>query len=111
MKLFSVLLLAMALGLSGCKDDRVPPLEKRVSALEVQVKTLEDAQKAKVTADSTSETRFKQCVTSADDDFTGAIRLNGTKNRDGSYAVPTSSLEQMQRQKRDRLEECKLLYK
>jgi hypothetical protein len=104
-------LLVVALGLSACKDDRVPSLEKRVSDLETRTKTIEENQKSKLEADATNEARFKQCVYSADDDFDSTLRLNGTKNANGSYSVPTSSLVELQRQKQNKLEECKLLYK
>jgi hypothetical protein len=102
---------AFALGLAGCQDNRVPTLEKRIADLESKVKTIGENQQAKVDAASTNEARFKQCVYGADDEFDNALRLNGTKNPNGSYAVPTSSLQQLQRQKQNKLEECKLLYK
>jgi hypothetical protein len=97
--------------LAGCQDNRVPPLEKRITELETKVKNLEDLQEARANADSIKETDFKQCVYRADDEFDHALRMNGSKNSDGSYAVPTSTLQQIQRQKESKLEECKLLYK
>lgn len=97
--------------LTGCQDDRVPPLEKRIASLETKVKNLEDLQQARANADSIKQSDFKDCVSRADDEFDHALRMNGTKNSDGSYAVPTSTLEQIQRQKEGKLEECKLLYK
>lgn len=111
MKSSRVLLFVMALALCACKDDRVPSLEKRVADLESKMKTLEEKQQARADADSTNEARFKQCVYSADDEFDHALRLNGTKNSNGSYTVPTSSVQELQRQKQNKLEECKLLYK
>ena len=89
----------------------MPSLEKRVSDLETKIKTIEDTQKEKAQEDATKEARFKQCVYSADDDYDAGLRLNGTKNKNGSYAVPTASLAELQRQKQNKLEECKLLYK
>ena len=97
--------------LIGCQDNRVPTLEKRISDLESKVKTLEDKQQAKADADSTNEANFKECVRSADDDYNSTLRLNGTKNSNGSIAIDASSLQQLQRQKQSKLEECKLLYK
>ena len=102
---------ALAFDLVGCQDNRVPTLERRVADLESKVKTLEEKQQARAEADSTNQDRFKQCVYRADDEFDNALRLNGTKNPNGSYAVPTSSLQQLQSQKQNKLEECKLLYK
>jgi len=111
MRFFRLTLLVVAFSLCACNDNHVAADEKRIADLEAKVKSLEQAQQAKASADAESAARFKQCASDADDAFTNAIHLNGTRNRDGSYAVPTSSLEQMQRQKRDRLEECRLLYK
>ena len=112
MKLLIVLPVSvLVLILAGCQDDRVPALEKRTVDLESKVKTLEEKQQAKVDVGSTNEARFKQCVYSADNEFDNGLRLNGTKNKNGSYALATASLEQLQRQKQNKLEECKLLYK
>ena len=102
---------ALVFVLIGCQDNRVPTLDKRIADLESKVKTLEEKQQAKADADSTNESRFKQCVYSADDEFDNGLRLNGTKNANGSYALATTSLQQLQRQKQNKLEECKLLYK
>jgi hypothetical protein len=106
-----LLIAALVVSLTGCQDNRVPTLEKRIADLESKVNTLEEKQQAQADADSTNEARFKQCVYSPDDEFDNGLKLNGTKNSNGSYAVPTSSLQQLQRQKQNRLEECKLLYK
>jgi hypothetical protein len=111
MKPLRVFLLAIAIGLSSCKDERVPALEKRISDLEARTKAIEDNQKAKTDADAKNEARFKECIYSADDDFDTNLRNNGEKNGKGGYSVPTPILEQMQRQKQSRYEECKLLYK
>jgi hypothetical protein len=97
--------------LTGCQDDRVPPLEKRIAELETKVKNLEELQEARASANSIKEADFRDCVSRADDAFDHSLRMNGTKSSDGSYAVPTSILEQIQRQKEGKLEECKLLYK
>lgn len=104
-------LLPLILVLSACTDDRVPALEKRVSDLETRLKNIEDNQNAKEKADASSEARFKQCIYDADDDFNVNLRNNGTKNGRGGYSVPTTILEQMQRQKQSKYEECKMLYK
>jgi hypothetical protein len=87
------------LTLTGCLDDRVLALEKYAAELEIRVKLLEEAQKAKADAASAKDDRFEQCVQKADDQFDSGLRMNGTKNKDGSYAVPTSTLQQIQRQK------------
>jgi hypothetical protein len=97
--------------LSGCLDNRVLALEKHAAELEIRVKTLEDAQKARADAATISSNEFRQCVQRADDSFDSGLRMNGSKNKDGSYAVPTSTLQQLQRQKESKLEECKLLFK
>jgi hypothetical protein len=110
MKSLSVFLLFGAVGLCGCQDQRVSVLEKRVTDLEGKVKTLEEKQKD--TADAASEklAQFTDCVNKANDDYLSAVRSNGTKNRNG-YSVDTRVMEQIERQKQTKLEECRLLYK
>jgi hypothetical protein len=102
---------ALVIILAGCQDERVPALEKRIADVEAKMKTVEDKQQAKIDADSINEVNFKECVRSADDDYNSTLRLNGTKNSNGSIAIATSSLQQLQRQKQSKLEECKILYK
>jgi hypothetical protein len=111
MKSLSIFLFVAALGLSACQDNRVPSLEKRVSDLETKMKAIEDDKKARADADAINESSFKQCIFSADEEFSKSIHLNGSKNANGSYAVPTATLQQMNRQKETKYEECKLLYK
>jgi hypothetical protein len=110
MKSLSVVLLLMVVGLCGCQDQRVSMLEKQVTELEGKVKTIEEKQTQTADAASEKQAQFRDCVDGADDDFLSAVRSNGTKNRNG-YAVDTRVMEQIERQKQTKLEECRLLYK
>lgn len=111
MKRASVIFLFLAFGLCGCEDQRVPALEKRIADLEKRVNTLEEVKKQSDESTSQYQADFKNCVDQANDDYFSSIRNNGTKNRDGTYAVDMRIVAGLERQKQNKLEECRLLYK
>ena len=94
----------------GCQDGRLGALEKRVSDLEATVKDLQAEQKKVADARSQRDEEFKSCVNAADDAYYATIRGNGTKENSG-YNVSLPVMQQIEREKQAKLEECKLLYK
>lgn len=110
MKSLSIFLLAAALGLSACKDDRVPSLEKRVSDLESKVKSLEDKRQKDSDAEAQKESDFKECVAEAKDDYDAAVKRNGAKDPAG-YRLDLRVMQEIEHQKQSKIEECKLLYR
>jgi len=101
--------MSAALSLAGCQDTRVTNLEKRVDHLEQTLHQLE-ADKTKVADDdSTRRAKLESCVADANATFQTDLVSNGTKQRNGSYNVSVPVLEQMQRKKQSKIEECRLL--
>src|SRR5712691_1284651 len=99
-----------ALSLAGCRDTRVTNLEKRVDHLEQTVHQLEADRTRAADNDSARRAKLESCVAEANAAFERNMVSNGTKQRNGSYNVPVPILEQMQRQKQGKIEECRVLY-
>ena len=102
--------LVAVLSLAGCQDTRVINLEKRVDHLEQAVHHLEADRARTVDDESARRAKLETCVAEANAEFQRNLVRNGTRARDGSYNVPVPVLAEMQRQKRDKIEECRLLY-
>ncbi len=96
--------------LAGCQDNRVTTLEKRVDHLEQTVHQLEADRTKAADDDSVRRAKLESCVADANAAFQTDMVNNGTKQRNGSYNVSVPVLEQMQRQKQSKIEECRLLY-
>jgi hypothetical protein len=107
MKRWAFLLL---FALAGCQDNRVTTLEKRVDHLEQTVRELQADRTKASDDDSARRAKLERCVADADAAFQTDMVSNGTKQRNGSYNVPVPILEQMERKKQGRVEECRLLY-
>ncbi|MGA3136686.1 MAG: hypothetical protein ABSC88_11900 [Terracidiphilus sp.] len=108
---FLTVLSALVIGCAS--QDSVQSLENRVAALEEKQKALEDKQKAKEAADQERQDKLEECVKiDADDVYWTYIRLNGkpVANKPGTYTAPQYQWDQAEKQKRDKIEECKLLY-
>jgi outer membrane murein-binding lipoprotein Lpp len=105
---------AVAISLTGCQDQRVTDLEKRVSGLEQSVRQLESDSQVRATKaagdDEDRREKLRACVADANAAFEQSVRSNGTKLGNGSYDVGVPLLEQMQKQKQSKIEECRLLY-
>jgi hypothetical protein len=109
-KHISIFSVGLLCAVAGCQDSRFPALEQRVKDLEEHTRQLE-AQRTKASeADAAQRAKLESCVADANDDFQKNLEHNGTKAGRGSYNVPVPLLEQMQRQKQAKIEECRLLY-
>jgi hypothetical protein len=109
-KLLSIVALILVFALAGCDDNRVPALELRVKQLEEKIHQLEVERTKSSEDDSARRAKLESCVADANADFQKNLESNGTKARNGSYNVSVPLLEQMQRQKQSKIEECRLLY-
>jgi outer membrane murein-binding lipoprotein Lpp len=95
---------------AGCQDSHVPALEQRVKQLETQVKELE-AERTKASEDDAARrAKLESCVADANAEFDASMSRYGTKLKNGTYNVPTPIVEQMQRQRQAKFEQCRLLY-
>jgi hypothetical protein len=101
------LLIAAVCGVTGCQDNsardaKIADLEHRISALEIETKQR---------AESTQErnTALLNCVASADVAYKDNLRRNATKNGSG-YSASVYAVQAAQSEKREAVEECKLLY-
>jgi outer membrane murein-binding lipoprotein Lpp len=109
--MYGVIALAAILVLAGCQDtSKMSDLEKRVGSLEESIRHLEADRTKATDEESLKRARLEGCVADANADFDSNMIHNGTKQRNGSYNVPVPALEQMQRQKQSKIEECRLLY-
>jgi outer membrane murein-binding lipoprotein Lpp len=106
----SMVALVLVFVVAGCDDNRVPALEMRVKQLEEKIHQLEADRSKSSEDDSARRTKLESCVADANAGFQKNLESNGTKQRNGSYNVSVPLLEQMQRQKQAKIEECRLLY-
>jgi hypothetical protein len=101
MKMFLVAVLFLFPALQGCEDQRVSDLDQRVKALEQSVKSLQVAQ-SKITEEETKRhTQLEVCIFEANSKFQGNVEKNGTKLGNGASAAD------IEKQKRDAIEQCK----
>lgn len=107
---FLVAAITSALSLTGCQDTRVTNLEKRVGNLEQTLHQLEADKTKAADDDSARRAKLESCVADANAAFQTDMIINGTKQRNGSYNVSVPVLEQMERRKQGKIEECRLLY-
>ena len=90
----------------GCVDPaRVDKIDARLSALEEQSK------KAKADSEQRRQ-QLEQCVKDeADEAYWNIIRHNTTYNsKTGTWSGPSYAFDRAERAKKDKIEECKLLY-
>ena len=100
----------LLLPLAGCQDNRVNNLEKRVDQLEQTVRQLEADRTKSADDDSARRVKLESCVADANATSQADTVSNGTRQRNGSYNIPVPVMEQMQRKKQGKIEECRLLY-
>lgn len=108
MKRWAVLLILFPIG--GCQDNRVTGLEKRVEHLEQTIHQVEADRRKAEDDDSSRRAKLESCVADANSAFQTDMVSNGTKQRNGSYNVSVPVLEQMEKRKQGKIEECRLLY-
>jgi outer membrane murein-binding lipoprotein Lpp len=101
---------AGALTLAGCQNARVTDLEKRVDRLEQSTRQLEADRTKAADEDSKRHAKLETCVAEANVAYERSTASNGTRQRDGSYSVPVTSVTVMDRAKQEKIEECRLLY-
>jgi hypothetical protein len=86
------------------------PIISDVKQLEERTRQLEAERTKNANDDDVRRLKLENCVSEANADFQKNLENNGKKARNGSYNVPVPLLEQMQRQKQSKMEECRLLY-
>jgi outer membrane murein-binding lipoprotein Lpp len=101
--------LATLLSLTGCRNTRVIDLEKRVDALEQDVRQLQTDRAKAADNDLARRAKMENCVAEANATFDKWMASNGTRQGNG-YNVPVTIVEQIQRQKQGKFDECRLLY-
>jgi hypothetical protein len=89
---------------------RKEPSISDVKQLEERTRQLEAERTKNANDDDVRRLKLENCVSEANADFQKNLENNGKKARNGSYNVPVPLLEQMQRQKQSKIEECRLLY-
>ena len=108
--MWKLITIVAIVSLSGCRDDRVTPLEKRVEKLEQAVQKFEAQQNKSADEDAARRAKLETCVAEANAEFQSSANRNGTRQANGTYNIPVPLLEQMQRQRQAKIEECRLLY-
>jgi hypothetical protein len=104
MKALLPVALLLLVAAEGCEDRRVSDLDQRVKALEQSVKSLQTAQ-SKITEEETKRhTQLQVCIFEANSKFQGSLERNRTKRSDGATA------SDIEKQKRDAIEQCKAQY-
>jgi hypothetical protein len=86
-------------------------LQKRVADLEGQVKKLEAEKKESAQMDADRRQRLENCITTeANESYWAFVRLNGKMKSEGTYSASQYVWDQARQRKKDKIEECKLLY-
>jgi hypothetical protein len=101
-----ILLLSFCSILSGCVDpSRVDVLEKRVTALETQIKVQQNA-------DSAQHQAWLSCRDEAGESFNEGLRLDGEKvaHKPNRYWVDPAAYDNLQTTWRDAIADCDRQY-
>ena len=94
-------------------EDDQKSLEKRVSALEEKQKAIDEQQRTREQADRGRQEKLETCVeVDADEVYWNYIKLNGkpVAGKPGTYNAPQYVFDHAEKMKRDKVDECKLLY-
>jgi hypothetical protein len=87
--------------------------QESVQSLGTRVAALEERQKEKAAVDQDRQSKLENCIkVDAEEEYWGYIRLNGKEvvGKPGQYSAPVFQWSQAERKKKDKIEECKLLY-
>jgi hypothetical protein len=104
MKALLPVALLLLVAAEGCDDRRVSDLDQRVKALEQSVKSLQMAQSKITEEESKRHTQLEVCIFEVNSKFQGTLERNGTKRTEGATAAD------IEKQKRDAIEQCKAQY-
>ena len=104
MKALLPVALLLLVAAEGCDDRRVSDLDQRVKALEQSVKSLQMAQSKITEEESKRHTQLEVCIFEVNAKFQGTLERNETKRNDGATAAD------IEKQKRDAIEQCKAQY-
>lgn len=109
-----LLLLAGFWGAVGCAtEDDQKNLEKRVAVLEEKQKASDEERRGREQAEHYRQEKLEGCVEiDADTVYWNYIKLNGkaVAGKPGMYTAAQYHWDQAEKMKRDKVEECKLLY-
>ena len=109
-----LLLILVALVWSGCaSQERVGNLEKRLAELEEKQRAFEATQRAKASDDEDRQRKLEACINiDADLEYWNYIKLNGKPipGKPDTYTAATYQWDQAAKQKKEKVEECKVLY-
>jgi hypothetical protein len=105
-----IALVSLASIATGCEDKRTANLEKRVAQLEEKTKQLETEMTKATDERAQRELDLRNCVADANAEYRQDIASNGTKTSRGTYSLPVTAMDALDKQKRNKIEECKLLY-
>jgi hypothetical protein len=96
----------------GCASYKAQQdLRSRVQQLEKRVIKIEEQKETKAMLNSAREQLLETCILiDSEEEYWSYVRLNGKKIGEGKYKAPTYIWDQARNRKRDKIEECKLLY-
>ncbi len=104
-------------GRTDALEQRVTQLEQRMTGMAQQITDLEKSNsklasqlKTIVAEESTRRGQLQSCLSDADVEYDNAVIDKGKKERDGTYSVPAAILDELRRQKQEKIDQCKQLY-
>jgi hypothetical protein len=86
------------------------PRDAKIADLERRVSTLENSAKSSAQEESHRRVMLESCLKDADVWYNENLRLNATSTRKESFSVPVAAMQQASNVKRDKIEQCKLLW-
>jgi len=105
----ALLVIVLCLPIAACQN-KPDARDVKIAALEQRIAKLETAEKASSQADTQRRIQLQGCLRDADSWYESNIRLNATSTSKKSFSVPLPAMQQALNVKRDKVEQCKLLY-
>jgi septal ring factor EnvC (AmiA/AmiB activator) len=97
--------------LCSCADQkRIDDLEKRISAIEVQLSGKLKADEEKQAADKDRRAELNNCIDTANNEIRKFIRMNGTASGNGNYDISQHAVDFAEQKKKNRVEECRITF-